>query len=196
MSSSSHSRSLRLHSLAKVTRMHNLNDNQLNDQHTFSDLSIEQVAALASQNALPVPTLDLDAIAPSTSTLTAPAYYRRDSTSMSASMPALSPSLPGSTPRRVPQHRYTSDDPWSFGGGGTSAGGGGVGALAGGMEGASLTNGAPSSVSGTGMPREWWKRQERVQVRLLGPQGFILNRYMAYEVASEVSKPPTLESQH
>ena len=52
--------------------------------------------------------------------------------------------------------------------------------------GVSLTNGAPSSVSGTGMPREWWRRQERVQVKLLGPQGFILNRYMVYEISTDV----------
>ena len=51
----------------------------------------------------------------------------------------------------------------------------------------SLINGAPSSVSGTGLPKDWWRRQERVQVRLLGPQGFILNRYMVYEISTDVS---------
>jgi sorting nexin-8 len=51
----------------------------------------------------------------------------------------------------------------------------------------SLTNGAPSSLSGTGLPKDWWKKQETVNVNILGQQGFILNRYTVYEVISEVS---------
>lgn len=48
-------------------------------------------------------------------------------------------------------------------------------------------NGAPSSLSGTGLPKDWWKKQENVNVNILGQQGFILNRYTVYEVLSEVS---------
>ena len=113
-------------------------------------------------------------------TNTVPAYYRNDNTSMSASMPALSTPSP---PRRQPQHRYTSDDPWNTNPVSVGVGGGFGDDVGGGV---SLTNGAPSSVSGTGMPREWWRRQERVQVKLLGPQGFILNRYMVYEISTDV----------
>lgn len=51
----------------------------------------------------------------------------------------------------------------------------------------SLVNGAPSSLAGSGLPKEWWKRQETVKVNILGPQGFILNRYMVYEIISDVS---------
>ncbi|KAH8108346.1 hypothetical protein DFH11DRAFT_1634540 [Phellopilus nigrolimitatus] len=130
------------------------------------DLSIEQVASLASQNALPIPSLDLDAVAPSTSSISSQAIYHKDSSAVSA--PA----------RVVSQPSYSSDDPWQtprF----PEANGGG----------ASLTNGAPSSVSGTGLPREWWRKQERVQVRLLGLHGFILNRYMVYEISSDRGTP-------
>lgn len=123
-------------------------------------MSIEQVASLSSQNALPIPSLNLDALAPSTSTFTSPAP------------PAV---------RSVPVARaYSSEDPWSAAARYASSPGG----MAGGA--GSVTNGAPSSISGTGLPPEWWRRQARAEVRLLGPQGFILNRYMVYEVSSDV----------
>lgn len=81
---------------------------------------------------------------------------------------------------------YSSDDPWSAPSrlGATGGGSANVNDTAGQ---ASLTNGAPSSVSGTGLPRDWWKKQEKVAVNFLGQQGFILNRYMVYEVITEVS---------
>ena len=118
---------------------------------TISDLSIEHVASLAAQNALPIPSLDLDAIVPPS---------RRDT-------------LTHPDTRGAPQPSY-SEDPWQnprFSDNGTNG---------------SLTNGAPSSISGTGLPRDWWKRQELVQVRIAGLHGFVLNRYMLYEVSSEV----------
>lgn len=128
----------------------------------MSDLSIEQVAVLAAQNDLPIPSLDVDAIVTSTSAITSPGMYRRDSGPVSS--------------KRNAQPAF-SDDPWTtpFPTTGEASGAG------------SLLNGAPSSLSGTGMPKDWWRRQERVQIRLLGPQGFILNRYMVYEVSTEVS---------
>ncbi|OCB87801.1 hypothetical protein A7U60_g5124 [Sanghuangporus baumii] len=136
---------------------------------TGKDISIEQVASLAAQDALPVaslaaqdalpvPSLDLGAIAPATSTFSS----RRDSVVTS--------------PRDAMQPIYSSDDPWQRV---TDTNGGN----------ASLVNGAPSSVSGTGLPREWWRRQERVQVQLIGMQGFILKRYMLYAVASDRGTP-------
>lgn len=48
----------------------------------------------------------------------------------------------------------------------------------------------PSSVSGTGLPSGWWKRQEKVTVQFAGQQGFVLNRYMVYGVSTEVSRCP------
>lgn len=128
------------------------------------ELSIEHVASLAAQNKLPDPSLDLDAIAPTMSTMTTPSTFRRDSIGR--------PSAGG----MVTQPSYSQDDPWQAGRNQE-------------LNGASdsIINGAPSSVSGTGMPRDWWKRQERAQVKLLGLQGFILNRYMVYEISSDVS---------
>lgn len=128
----------------------------------ISEVSIEQVASLTARNELPIPTLDLEAIAPTASSFTSQSGYRNNS------------SAAPTPPRPLANPSYSSDDPWqrvSDGIGGNS----------------SLTNGAPSSISGTGLLRDWWKRQERVQVQLIGMHGFILNRYMLYAVASEVS---------
>ncbi|KAK7687879.1 hypothetical protein QCA50_009098 [Cerrena zonata] len=122
------------------------------------DLSIERVAALAQDNALPIPELDLSSVAPSTSTFTYP-------------------SLPPPIRAPVPTRSYTTDDPWNISKfANIPASGSGPG---------SLTNGVTSSISGTGMPRDWWKRQETVNVNILGQQGFLLNRYLVYEVSTD-----------
>jgi sorting nexin-8 len=121
----------------------------------ISDVSIEQVAALSSQNTLPEPTLDLDALQPSTSTF-GPTNVKT---------PAI----------RSPAPAYSSDDPWS-----TATRFPAV------HTGGSMNN-PPSALSGTGLPKDWWKRQENVTVAILGQQGFILNRYTVYEIASDVS---------
>jgi len=60
-----------------------------------------------------------------------------------------------------------------------------------------LPNGTPSTLAGTGLPNEWWKKQENITVTILGQQGFILNRYTVYEISSDVSGigyfyPPTI----
>lgn len=55
------------------------------------------------------------------------------------------------------------------------------------LGGGNLTNGAPSSLSGTGLPKDWWKKLENINVNILGQQGFILNRYTVYELFSDVS---------
>lgn len=49
-----------------------------------------------------------------------------------------------------------------------------------------MSNGVPSSLAGSGLPNEWWKKQETVNVRILGQQGFILNRYTVYEILTDV----------
>jgi sorting nexin-8 len=79
---------------------------------------------------------------------------------------------------------YSSDDPWSTNPRFPSApsNNGSFGNAPGGF-----ANGAPSNLSGSGMPKDWWKKQEMVKVTILGHQGFILNRYMVYEVTTEVS---------
>ncbi|KAJ7658108.1 hypothetical protein B0H17DRAFT_1171897 [Mycena rosella] len=124
------------------------------------DVSIEQVAALSSQNTLPEPALDLSRLPPSASTF-APTNYRQNSAGVRAPVPA-----------------YATDDPWN-----TNSR----------VVAPPPTNGfdvpqgmvsAPSNLSGTGLPPYWWKKQETVNVTILGQQGFILNRYMVYEIAS------------
>jgi hypothetical protein len=65
-----------------------------------------------------------------------------------------------------------------FGVGGINGGGGdGGGGVA-----------PPSSVSGTGLPSGWWKRQEKITVQFVGQQGFVLNRYMVYGISTEVRR--------
>jgi hypothetical protein len=134
--------------------------------HISSDVSIEQVASLSSQNILPEPRLDLNSLPPSISLFAAPPPNDRQN------------SLP---PIRSPVPAYASDDPWSTGR--LNAGASSVPGTDGGRGG---LNGAPSSLSGSGLPKDWWKKQEKVMVTRLGQQGFILNRYMVYQVTTEV----------
>jgi sorting nexin-8 len=74
-----------------------------------------------------------------------------------------------------------------FTGAGAGASPFGVGAINGGGGGGVAP---PSSVSGTGLPSGWWKRQEKVTVQFAGQQGFVLNRYMVYGVSTEVRRCP------
>lgn len=116
------------------------------------------VAALAQENALPAPQLNLAAVTPSISGF---ANYQPE---IRAPMPT----------------RAYSEDPWN------------ASKLPSAPPPAtaindSLSNGVPSSISGTGLPSNWWRKQETVTVNILGQQGFILNRYLVYEVATDVS---------
>lgn len=132
---------------------------QLIERSLPPDLSVERVAALAQDNALPIPDLDLSAVAPSTSAFSYP----------SSPPPIRAP---------IPTRSYTTDDPWNISKfNGAPTGGSGSGSVA---------NGVTSSISGTGMPKDWWKRQETVNVNILGQQGFLLNRYLVYEVSTDV----------
>ncbi|KAH9888980.1 hypothetical protein C8Q73DRAFT_654734 [Cubamyces lactineus] len=122
------------------------------------DLSVERVAALAQQNALPEPTLDLESMAPSTSNF-------QDAMRMP-----------------MPARAYSTEDPWNvskF----TSTTAPKAPAIG------SVNNGATSSISGSGLPREWWKKQETIFVNVLGHQGFVLNRYLVYEISSDRGAP-------
>ncbi|KAL0953785.1 hypothetical protein HGRIS_004969 [Hohenbuehelia grisea] len=145
------------------------------------DVSVEQVAALSSQNTLPEPKLDLDALQGSSHG--PPPTYRQNTSS----------TITGRT-------AAFNDDPWNAGGGsnvrfgatpGSTTGISSAGSAFDGARGGSLVNGAPSSLSGTGLPKDWWKKQENVQIKILGQQGFILNRYTVYEVKTERSAPVT-----
>ncbi|TFY80322.1 hypothetical protein EWM64_g3691 [Hericium alpestre] len=121
------------------------------------DVSVEQVAALAQQNTLPEPQLDLAELTAAPSTF---AYTRQSSTTNT-----LRPST----------NAYASVDPWAARGSTDATG--------------TTTNGASSSVAGNGFPRDWWKRQDKVVVNFLGQQGFILNRYMMYEIVTDRAAP-------
>lgn len=89
---------------------------------------------------------------------------------------------------RAPLPAYSSDDPWNANPRYPAAQGASGGAAPFDGSGADgLPNGAASSLAGTGLPNEWWKKQENIKVSILGQQGFILNRYTVYEVASDVS---------
>jgi len=124
----------------------------------FTDPTIEQVAALAVQNTLPEPILDLDRLHASNSTMPS---YRQNSVD------------PWDTTAR---YNFTPSNPSTIPGTGNNA------ALTPG-----IINGLHSTLSGTGLPPQWWERQQSVRVTILGQQGFILNRYTVYEIATEVS---------
>jgi sorting nexin-8 len=165
---------------------------------TGKDVSVEQVALLAQQNTLPEPTLDLSLLSyspppppslsaaytnnqqPSTAhnsssgsaaaaaTATAAVMQRSASISTSATVVAPPPDDPWMT---GPRYAGAGVGATPFGVGGINGGGGGVA--------------PPSSVSGTGLPSGWWKRQEKVTVQFSGQQGFVLNRYMVYGISTE-----------
>ena len=128
------------------------------------DVSIEEVAALSSQNTLPEPSLNLDSLQVTVSTINPPVRK-----------PTAAPS------GRAPLPAYAADDPWT-----TNARYATLPPAAPyGTPGESLSTN-PSSLAGTGLPKDWWKKQENIKVRIMGQQGFILNRYTVYEVSSEV----------
>lgn len=123
------------------------------------DVSIEQVAVLASQNTLPEPSLHLDSLPSSATNIAALQLTRENPTR--------------EIPHRSPT--YHPENPWN----GTIPG---VTAPS-----QSPYSGGPSVVAGSGLPDGWWRNQSKVHVNLLGLQGFILNRYIVYEVVSDVS---------
>ncbi|TFK73756.1 hypothetical protein BDN72DRAFT_886694 [Pluteus cervinus] len=135
------------------------------------DVSIEQVAALSQQNALPEPALDLDRLPPSYST--------------------FAPNPINEQRKNGPQ--TYPDDPWNTATNSPTARMPGIPSVQGpdGPFGArgSIAPGQPSSLAGTGLQPDWWKRLENVKVTILGQQGFILNRYTVYEVTTDRGPP-------
>ncbi|EIW79358.1 hypothetical protein CONPUDRAFT_127418 [Coniophora puteana RWD-64-598 SS2] len=135
-----------------------------------SDISVEQVAALASENNLPEPSLNLDTIQPSASNFAVPySNYRQNS-----------------GPVRAPTVSYP-DDPWSaprFPAGQSDFSGGGAATAP-----RNATANGTSSVAGSGLPHDWWRKQESVHVSIQGQQGFLLNKYTVYEVTTDKGTP-------
>ncbi|THU87977.1 hypothetical protein K435DRAFT_730276 [Dendrothele bispora CBS 962.96] len=138
------------------------------------DVSVEQVAALSSQNELPEPNLDLDSLPPSNSTFN-PSTRGYNQTSTNAI--------------QAPAPQYSSDDPWNTG---TRVinGPSNLSGFDGPLRGNAAPSGPPT-LAGSGMPKEWWKKQETVSVSILGQQGFILNRYTVYQITTERGSPVT-----
>ncbi|PIL25125.1 hypothetical protein GSI_13014 [Ganoderma sinense ZZ0214-1] len=125
------------------------------------DVSVERVAALAQENALPEPALDLASLPASNSTF-------QDIMQM---------------PPQMATRGYSAEDPWASKFTTPSAPPKPSSAFG------NQANGAPSNINGTGLPRDWWKKQETVFVNVLGQQGFILNRYLVYEISSDRGAP-------
>lgn len=136
------------------------------------DVSIEQVAALSSQNTLPEPSLDLDALQPSngTSTFAPIPNYRQNSENTI----------------RSPAPGYSAEDPWNTNANARFAG---VPSTSG-FDGRGNLPGPQSTIAGSGLPSQWWKKSDSVHVSILGQQGFILNRYTVYQITTEVGFLP------
>ncbi|KAF8676944.1 PhoX homologous domain, present in p47phox and p40phox [Rhizoctonia solani] len=137
------------------------------------DVTIEQVAQAAQQNALPEPSIDLTRLSTTTSTL----GYN----------PSPPPTLPSFEPRPVPQRTQTYDDPWNtnsivrrptavpdpFAGNYNEPPG-------------NPPPGAGTSLLSSGLPTGWWRRQDSAIVTIIPEkQGFLLNRYFVYAVQTE-----------
>ncbi|CAE6421680.1 unnamed protein product [Rhizoctonia solani] len=137
------------------------------------DVTIEQVAQAAQQNALPEPSIDLTRLSTTTSTL----GYN----------PSPPPALPSFEPRPVPQRTQTYDDPWNtnsivrrptavpdpFAANYNEPPG-------------NPPPGAGTSLLSSGLPTGWWRRQDSAIVTIIPEkQGFLLNRYFVYAVQTE-----------
>ena len=167
---------------------------------------MEQVALLAQQNTLPEPTLDLSLLsysAPPPPSLSA-AYTnnQQPSTAHNSNSGSAAATATTAVMQRSASISTSAtvvapppDDPWMTGPRYAGAGAGvgatpfGVGGINGGSGGGVAP---PSSVSGSGLPSGWWKRQGKVTVQFAGQQGFVLNRYMVYGISTEVRRYPFL----
>ncbi|KAJ3761305.1 hypothetical protein EV360DRAFT_38122 [Lentinula raphanica] len=134
------------------------------------EVSIEQVAALSSQNDLPEPSLDLDSLQPSGSSIPTPSSNYMQTPTVHSPTPHYTPDDPWDTTTR-----YISPPSNMSGFDSSNRGIGNIG----------FDSGFVSTVTGTGLAREWWKNQKTVSVTIQGQQGFILNRYTVYQISSE-----------
>jgi sorting nexin-8 len=138
----------------------------------FPDISIERVAALAEQNELPEPSLDLISLPPSFSEFA-----------------SSSQGLGARTNTALPVYTPSTDDPWNTASRPSPAprpenGVDVIGAVFG--DAVPTTSTTSNGIAGSGLPEGWWKNQETVNVNIKGQQGFILNRYTVYDITSTV----------
>lgn len=142
----------------------------------MKDISVEQVAAMAEQNDLPEPSLDLSSMPPSFSDIS---YPRQESNPIVNHVPGYSADDPWLTTTRSPPASKDPQDPGfpdAF------------------SDAPQPTNGTYSAgVAGTGLPSGWWRNLETVSVNIKGQQGFILNRYTVYAITSTVGKQVDFE---
>lgn len=85
-----------------------------------------------------------------------------------------------------PTYRQATLDPWNVPRFGSNGGGSDFAAP---RSATTINGGAASSLAGSGLPVEWWKVQETVDMTIQGQQGFILNRYTVYEIITEHGTP-------
>lgn len=130
------------------------------------DISIEQVAALAAENDLPIPALDIDTLQSRSSTSSSPYMPYRQNTMTTFRPPTFAPEDPWNVSRYPNQGTYDFSQPRT-----------------------SSTNGLTSTFAGSGLPGGWWNKQETAEVKILGQQGFILNRYTVYEIKTDRAAP-------
>lgn len=131
----------------------------------LADISVERVAALGAENNLPIPSLNLDAIQASASAFSTPYSPYRQNT-----VRPFQPGYPTEDPWNVPRYSAVTGGPSDFNP----------------LRGATTVNGASSALSGTGLPTDWWKKQESVTVTIQGQHGHLLNRYTMYEITTDV----------
>ena len=132
----------------------------------FTEPTIDAVKVLAQKNELPVPTaLDVTALQSSTIKSTFPPPHRGPAGAPSSPAPAYS----------------TEPDPWSAASRGLWNATNGVP-----VPGAAGSAGVPatSSILSSGLPPQWWKGMEQVNVAVHGQQGLFFNRFMVYSVQS------------
>jgi len=130
---------------------------------SLTELTIDAVHALAQKNELPIPTtIDVTTLQSSTIKSTFPPPSRGPTAAAGMS--------PGAS---VPAYS-TEPDPWSAASRGLWNNGilpiGGVPAT--------------SSILSSGLPPQWWKGMEQVNVTIHGQQGMFFNRFMLYSVQS------------
>ncbi|KAI6113058.1 hypothetical protein F5141DRAFT_1111325 [Pisolithus sp. B1] len=130
------------------------------------DISIEQVAALAAENDLPIPALDIDTLQSRSSTFSSPYMPYRQNTMTTVRPPTFAAEDPWNVSRYPSQGTYDFSQPRT-----------------------PLTNGLTSTFAGSGLPRGWWNKQETAEVKIVGQQGFILNRYTVYEIKTDRAAP-------
>lgn len=130
----------------------------------LADISIEKVAQLAQEDALPQPVIDLASV----------------STSTIVPIPALDTSSAAT-------YTQTPDaDPWTFADTATPTSGSSHPDALPSMSAGASGGRAPVALTG-GLGKNWWSRQVKAGVSIIPEkQGFILARYTAYLVSPDV----------